>query len=424
MTPLRHLLGREHELGFVNRALRDFAQQQRAPAVGALHVTCSDECEREAVESFQHWFAESLLPELKFASKSPFRTANLGGRYEWGAVRFAEQHFATREAQSAFKLLVVKLNAHVSVLEEGGRTAYGLMDRYGRESAYCGKLQSLLDQQPDPAMDDMSQAFDSEGKHRLAMLRDPKQVDPRLRNLLAAVVSARLQARRAIVDIQDYEPATPTVYLVAPCVTLNRQRRDTELVVGFYLADGRGRQLEVRYQGLGDDPSRYDVARRHALLAIEDDQLAQPRVARDHRDEVIELWLRRRSLQQLRVPRLEQLTRHPALAKRHDAKLARDMLYSLLWVLADLSPVPASIVLFGKGVAGIHHLYRVHRLARGEDDAHGAREIIRRSLPNVESLSAEEAHRVFDGLTEQYELTPASAIEAGKGDSPVGERPK
>ena len=409
MISLQQLLGKEHELDFVSRSLRDYAQRQNAPVVGAVQVTCSDECEREAAESFQHWFAEQLLPELKFASKSPFRTANLGGRYEWGAIRVAEEHFATPDTRDAFKLLVVKLNSHVSVHESGGQTGYGRMDRYGRDSAFCGKLHLLLEEQCEPAMDDMSEAFDSEGKHRLAMLRDPEQVDPRLRSLLAAVASVRLQARRAIVDIQDYQGATPTVYLVVASVTLNRKARDTELPVCLYLADCRSGRREMLCHGLGDDPSRYEVTERHGQLVVEDDQLQQPRAPRDHRQEVFEMWLRRRAVEQLRDERLRELANHPARSNRDDPELAREMLEALLWLSADLCPIPASMVLFAKGVAGAHHLYQAHRLARGEEDVQGAKEIICRSLPGVESVSAETAHSVFDGVMEQHGLASAAA---------------
>ena len=119
MRRIQDLLGREVNLDTCNRALRDFAQSQRAAAIGAVHVTCSDECEREEVESFQQWVADSLLPELKFSARSPFRSANLGARYEWGAVRIAEEHFATPDSRDAFKLMLVKINSHVAVLGTG-----------------------------------------------------------------------------------------------------------------------------------------------------------------------------------------------------------------------------------------------------------------------------------------------------------------
>ena len=48
----------------------------------------------------------------------------------------------------------------------------------------------------------------------------------------------RLQAALATDDIRNHVPRTPTLYLLLACVTLNRTRPDTELVVGTW-SDGR-----------------------------------------------------------------------------------------------------------------------------------------------------------------------------------------
>ena len=106
MQHLYDMIGVEQPLTAISRGLKQYARGFRAPIVGAMHVTCSDESERECVDVFQDSFVQEMLPELKFHSHSAFRTANLGGRYEWGAVRIAEQHFATPDTQGAFKVLV------------------------------------------------------------------------------------------------------------------------------------------------------------------------------------------------------------------------------------------------------------------------------------------------------------------------------
>ena len=90
MERLYRLIGREQDIEDISRSLYAYASESGAPAVGALHLTCSDESERECIESFQQCFVRDLLPDLKLGSKAPFRTANLGGRYEWGAVGLAE----------------------------------------------------------------------------------------------------------------------------------------------------------------------------------------------------------------------------------------------------------------------------------------------------------------------------------------------
>lgn len=99
MRSLHHLLGLEQDLDHVCYTLRRSVDKQNSAAVGAVHVTCSDESERESIEAFQRAFVEPLLPALKLWSKCPFRTSNLGGRYEWGAIRIAEQHFATARSR-------------------------------------------------------------------------------------------------------------------------------------------------------------------------------------------------------------------------------------------------------------------------------------------------------------------------------------
>ena len=96
---LRELIGREHDLDTVSWELKRYAQDLRAPVVGAYQISCSDESERECVESFHHIFVRELLPQLKYWSRSSFRTATLGGRYETGAIAIAEEHFATSPSQ-------------------------------------------------------------------------------------------------------------------------------------------------------------------------------------------------------------------------------------------------------------------------------------------------------------------------------------
>jgi len=101
MDTIRQLIGTEQDLEQVTRQLRFFVEGLRTPVVGALHVTCSDESEHECIEAFQRGFVDAVLPELKLWSRSPFRSSNLGGRYEWGAVRVAEQHYATTGERAA-----------------------------------------------------------------------------------------------------------------------------------------------------------------------------------------------------------------------------------------------------------------------------------------------------------------------------------
>ena len=63
-----------------------------ALVVGLAAGACSDESGKENVTAFHRVIVRDLLPELKFWSRSSFRTANLGGRYEPGSIAICEDH--------------------------------------------------------------------------------------------------------------------------------------------------------------------------------------------------------------------------------------------------------------------------------------------------------------------------------------------
>ena len=160
--------------------------------------------------------------------------------------------------------------SHVAVQETDHGDRYGIMDRYRSESACCGALHELLQGEQQPLVRELRETFCSEGHDRIAALRDLERVEPAYRSLFAALVSARLQTRKVMIDIQDYEPMSPTLYFAVPCVTLNRKGRDTEIVCGVYTADHRSAERTERYYGLGDHPAH----RAHRLtqeLAGSDD---------------------------------------------------------------------------------------------------------------------------------------------------------
>jgi hypothetical protein len=257
MDVLRQWIGIEQPLDEFNRGLRDIVTSFQAPVVGALEVCCSDESELECMAAFQTHFVEHLLPDLKRAARAPFRTCNLGARYEWGSIRVAEQHFALPESADAFKVMVVKINGHVCVQDTANGPHFGPMQRYDTDSCACGALHATIDGGNLPALAELRDTL-MEGSDRLATLRDPRRVDPAHRYLFAAIVSARLQARRALQDIRTHTPQTPTLYLVLPCVTLNRPGPDSALLCGYYIADQRiGIGEDEAYIGLDDEPADY-----------------------------------------------------------------------------------------------------------------------------------------------------------------------
>lgn len=260
MEELIKLIGHEFTVKKISRTLCNVAERARPGIVGAMHITCADESEHECVQAFQKGFVQHHLPELKFAHQSAFRISNLGGRYDWGAVAVAEKHFVLQGDQKGFKLIVVKINSHVGVISEKDEEYYGFYRRYGRNSPCCGALYALMTGEQGPYIDELRDLFRSEGKERLQILMNVGQVAPNHRGLYAAIVSARLQARQVMADIRDHTPSGPTLYLIVPCVTLNRLEIDTEILCGVYTADYRSGDPREEYTGLGDDPSTYSFS--------------------------------------------------------------------------------------------------------------------------------------------------------------------
>ena len=299
MDQLQASVGYEKSLDEVSDILHQFARTLGVCDVGALHLTCADEAERECAEAFHQGFVQYLLPPLKFAKQSAFRLANLGGRYEWGAVRLAESHFVSSRVGHQSKLMVVKVNAHVSCeyvddedcsaaivkYGDGRFCRFGIWKRYGVDSHCCGALHHLLDGCRDPYVEELRTAFSIEGIDRVGVLLDKSCVDPAYRPLLAAIVSARIQARKVVLDVQDYSPVTPTMFLVVPCVTINRHERDTEIICGTYFADVPDGKTtcnqggHITYFGLGDDPAGFQVRFHHGMVQVVDDQLGTERRA-------------------------------------------------------------------------------------------------------------------------------------------------
>jgi hypothetical protein len=271
MDSLNALIGVERPMEVVASALRTFAEDVGASVVGAYQVCCSDETECTCSAALDRDFVCRLLPDLKPGCRVAFHTVNLGARYEWGAVRIAEEHYATSHAREGFKFLLVKVNAHAAVQHTAEGWRYGWLERYGNESACCGALAGMFEGSLLPAIVELREMFAFGGVDRAAVLANPRLVEPRYRALLTAVVSSHLQAMRVVRDIQEFRPESPTVFLVVPCVTINRPGPDTEIVVGQYGIDCTDGKTEVRYGGLGDDPAAYCVRHEGDCAIITDD---------------------------------------------------------------------------------------------------------------------------------------------------------
>ena len=399
-------LGQELPADELARLLRAYVQSLRAPVVGAMRISCSDETEQEMLSSFQRHFVRYLLPDLKLAAKSPFRSANLGGRYEWGAAPVAEQHYAVAKGADDGKVLVVKVNSHVAVDERVDMPTFGVGSRYGGESPFCGALEAVVEGSEAPFALRLRDELDFEGVDRLSVLRDPRRVPRPLRSLFTAVLNARIQARRVMLDVQDHAPNSPTLYLILACVTLNRAGHDTEIPVGLYRCDRRS-EADARapgadeYRGLSDWPERYRLDGSLGRFSLSDRAGFEPRPARNHRALIRGRVGPIRTADEASSEHLEG-----ALGRARDALARREVhgpvLKTLLAALAATSPVPAALLLFGEGMVHIHHAAKAHRLAQEAEDDPAARRMLAEIEARVGSLSPEEASHLTELLLRAY----------------------
>jgi hypothetical protein len=299
---------------------------------------------------------------------------------------------------------VIKVNSHVGIIEGSEGDRFGLLRRYDRDSSCCGMLNALMSGRPVPSINELHDEFNAENPNRLATLLDENKVDPKFRPLYAAIVSARVQARKVVLDIQDYKPLTDTVYLVIPCVTLNRSERDTEIVCGIYSLDSRESDQAAHFVGLGDDPADYHIELAHQRYTVTDSQIGARRKARDHRRMVAERWRKQATdphpklnderMKRLRKDVLENKHRH-----HHHGKL---MLRALLTLLAEAAPIPAAMLLFGHGLVGIHHAFRVHKLSRKLAGKEEARNLLADVHQKLDHLEPDQAEAMVDLLMAEF----------------------
>lgn len=395
-------IGKERLTTEISRELYQAAFSFHAPAVGALHIHCADEAEYESVNAFRQLFIQRLLPKLKTGQRGALHLANLGARYEWGALHVADEHFSTPEAQKQHKLMVVKINTHVGVAQSRTHESLGEIERYGRLSPCCGALTVLLAGGVNPFLQDLRDAFQSENKNRFDTLMDDTRVAPEMRSLVAAVVAARLQARRAMLDIQSLQAMSPTVYWVAPCVSLNRPGQDTEIICGLYTSDRRGEMPQDAYVGLGDDPSTYQVGKEFNHYRVDDLEASDWRPARDHRELIWSRWQASSPAPLPQDERLASIGADVAANKHRNGTHAKALLKLAMPILAEVAPIPVALYLFAQGLVGIHHIYRAHRLADEVANSAEARPILDEIQAKIDTLDPDKAQELVELLAREY----------------------
>ena len=174
-------------------------------------------------------------------------------------------------------MLVVKINSHAAVRDTPEGPEYGWLDRYGGESACCGTLAALMEGTERPPVRELAQLFAVDGRNRVDVLHDMSRVPVEQRALLAAVTNARLQAHRAVLDIKENRPRSPTMFLVLPCVTINRPGPDTEIFVGQYGIDWTRRLGGDQVCGPRRQPRRLSRPPCRLRLSVGHQRVATPR---------------------------------------------------------------------------------------------------------------------------------------------------
>lgn len=402
MLALRELIGAERAVSAVPRALCEHARAVGAPITGGVLVTCVDEAEAEQAQAFHDGFVRHALPALKFGHQSAFRLAMPGGQYEFAAIRTAERNFAAAGRPGERKLMVVKVNAHTGIAAHDGAPSFGYAHRYGGTTPCCGALHVLLSggRLPSPGL---AEALGSEDLDRLAALRDPGCTDPRERGLRAALASARLQARKVVLDVQDYGDAPNTSWLVAACVSINRPDRDTEILCGFYRSLDAGHPKAFEYSGLGDDPTAFRITEKNRQLLVTDDQHGAPRPARDHRQllsaRATEVAAATARQQDPRLTEVREAVRH---GHHRKADKSGALLSSALLVLGEIAPVPAALLLFARGAAGIHHTWRIHKIARDLSRRADAQAVIHDVGSRIDELPPDQREALLELLLQRY----------------------
>ena len=389
MEHLQDLLGLEISLDEIPHRLRRVVDEEAPSSVGALLQTCADESEQECAHAFERGVARRLLPALKFGEYSPFRLATLGSHYEWSSIRIAENHFAVDSGTDHFKVMIVKMNSHVS---KDGDLQYGKALRYDHLSTYCGGLKAVRSGVQEPFARSLREDFGSEEVDRLHLIE--RDVEEPYRPLAAALVNSRIQARKAVLDLHDFEPTTPTVFLVLPCVTLNLPQRDTEVLCGYYRIDRRGTSSDL-YRGLGDNPTLYQIEHDRSQLVVTEKKGFENRQARDHRQMARQGWV---DVAPLPLEKFQEARNQPDLSR-----VAKPLLKGLVYGVGSAVGIPTALFLFAEGLVGIHNAWRVHRILQDAGSDEDVQAILHEFQSQLDTLPEEKAEKAVKALLAQYD---------------------
>ena len=402
---LERLIGREQRLGAVSHAIVAAARTSKSKRVATLHITCSDEREKESADEF----VNTVVRELSggpYSRRAPMRTANLGARYEWGSAPLAANHFAAEGTEDS--LVVIKVSSHVGYIEHGDKREYGLLDRELATTFSCGAICCLLDGASKPFTKEMDLLFGSEGLDRLGLLCDPTVVPPFDRAAIAAVINSRMQARKAMLDVGEHSwrnpGQSPESILVVSTLTINRPGVDHECLIGFYsgvLDSAEPSGIRFSWTGLPDDPRLIKVSHEAGALYLTSGEptTRSARGPREHRRLPLHSVLHEpptpdevHSAVDVAIEEIQsnlEQRKHPA------AKLA---LAGVVALIGELMPIAGLALLFSSGAVELHHAWRVHRVASGQATETEARALFEEISDNFDHLSENDAKLAIDRL--------------------------
>lgn len=411
-------VGREAHMGDLGRALVRVVAATRPAHVSSLHVTCSDGLEQECRRHFHDTVARDITP-AQDRDWAPLRTANLGGRYEWGSGAVSFSHFDG----PGDHIQVVQINGHVGVIRDSSGPRFGFYERGPRNSVTCGALALLLAEQAGPFLDELRETFTSEGIDRIIMLNDG--VPKTHKKLFAAVVQARLQARRALLDLaRQTAPgeAGPDRILIVAAVTFNQRGVDHELLVGHYAgerdADG---VMHAVYTGLGDNPMRYRY--EHTLAGVHLTQdgpfKRTARGPRAHRELPVSDLEREIAEEKVELSLAPPPAQNPfedvPVELTDNARRTLDQIDGWLndpehpWsslavkgaciALTEALAVPAVVTLFAGGALAANHAFRMRRIASGGAHEHEVEELAHEATRDLANRNPAEAKSILAGAT-------------------------
>mgnify|MGYP006935323717 CR=1 FL=1 len=412
VSELHSLIGREVRQTEVSRAVAHSIRRLAPKHFASLQVTCSDGRERETMEAFRSVVVREFAPG-ESSTRAPLRTVNLGGRYEWGAAPLALGHYCAPGDTNV--LHMVKLSSHVASWPGEDGPTFGVLERGGSPSTCCGALTHYLAGGAGSFIEELALSFASEGLDRTALLRDPAVVKPELQQVFAALVHARLQARRAMLDVLG-APRVADRVLVLASTSINHPSHNTELVVGYYAAerDDAG-HMHVTWTGFGDDPRQMTIELTNRGVHVKqldaEGRASVPgtRQARgpvEHRFLPGRTWLANnehpeptptvRAAVTTAVHSLEDKLNDPEHPVRSVA------IKGVVLAMAETMAVPALLTLFAAGALDLHHAWRVERIAFGQADAAEAQTLLNRAIEGLDTLDAETSERVIRSFERHF----------------------